>query len=116
MGGYAPRALERLCARGAWSGASGRPLNFTVRRQLGALPPRGHHIVKTARFRVFLALLALSVGFYVADCFLVLFISKNRPDVPWYESGIYAARPFGFSLSVAMFVFAFVVLLFGKDR
>jgi hypothetical protein len=71
--------------------------------------------VKSARLRIFLALLVTSGAFYVVDCLIVL-TEKDRPDVPWYESGIYAGGPFGFFLTAAVLVFALGVLLFAKDR
>ena len=45
---FAPRALKTLCARDAQSGASGRPLNFTVRpRALLAVSPRTMFVATT---------------------------------------------------------------------
>lgn len=57
----------------------------------------------------------MSGAFYVVDCLIVL-TEADRPDVPWYESGIYAGGPFGFLLTAAILVFALGVLLFAKDR
>ena len=71
--------------------------------------------MKSARLRVFLALLGMSGAFYVVDCLIVL-THKHSPDVPWYESGIHAGGPFGFAVTAAIFVFALGVLLFAKDR
>jgi hypothetical protein len=65
--------------------------------------------------RAFFALLALSGVFYVIDCLVVL-TDKDRPDVPWYESGIHAGGPFGFVVTAAIFVFAIGVLHFAKNR
>jgi hypothetical protein len=72
--------------------------------------------VKSKRLQVFFALLGMSVVFYIIDCLVVLLIDVRRPDVPWYEIGIYAGGPFGFFITAALFVFAPGVLLFAKDR
>ena len=65
--------------------------------------------------RIFLALLAISGVFYAVDCLVVVTLGKH-PDVPWYESGIYAGGPFGFLVTGFLFVFAFGFLLFGRGR
>ena len=72
--------------------------------------------MKSKRLQLFLALLALSGAFYVVDCLAVLLISGSRPDLAWYERGIYAGGPFGFLVTAAMFVFALAVLLFARNR
>lgn len=63
------------------------------------------------RLRLFCIFLAVGVFLYLVDC-LIYF--KEHPDLPWYERGIDTA-PHGFPLTVAVFVLAFVVLLFKKD-
>src|SRR6516164_4421948 len=46
----APRVRKRLCARGAWLGASARPLNFTVRWRPGRFVLMRSHWVLAALF------------------------------------------------------------------
>jgi hypothetical protein len=68
---------------------------------------------KTSRVGIFCGLLGVSCIFYVVDCF---FAFRDHPDVPWFESGIYAGGPIGFLATVLCVVFAFGYLIFGKDE
>jgi hypothetical protein len=54
----------------------------------------------------------LAVIFYCTDC---AGASKEHPDVPWIESGVYAGGLFGFFATIAMVFVGFVILIIGKD-
>jgi hypothetical protein len=70
---------------------------------------------KSKRLEVFCGLLILGGVFYVVDCLTVI-IFKDHPEVPWFESGIYAGGPAGFFWTAATIVCAFGYLIFGKDK
>ena len=58
---------------------------------------------KPTRLRVFFCFLAVSGLFYLVDC-LVFF--REHPELPWFETGIYATSPAGFYLTVGLMVIA----------
>jgi hypothetical protein len=68
---------------------------------------------RASRVGFFCALLSLSFIFYFVDCLLSF---RDHPDVPWFESGIYAGGPIGFLATVLCVVFAFGYLIFGRDE
>jgi hypothetical protein len=68
---------------------------------------------KSTRVRLFLFFLAAGVTFYLVDC-LISF--TKYPQIPWFETGIYAGGPAGFYLTVVSFVAAFGCLLFKKTK
>lgn len=65
------------------------------------------------RLKMFFAFLMGGGICYVGDC-LVSF--REHPDLPWFETGIYAGGPAGFYLSAGCIVFAFGYFFFGKDK
>ena len=71
--------------------------------------------MKSKRLQSFLGMLTTAGLFYLGDCIVVV-TSRDHPGVPWYESGIYAAGPFGFFLTAACFLAAVGSLLFGRRR
>jgi hypothetical protein len=64
------------------------------------------------RFRLFFKLMLSAGVFYLLDC-LVSF--KAHPEMPWYESGIYARGPFAV-FTVTLLVGAIGYSIFGKDK
>jgi hypothetical protein len=66
----------------------------------------------STRFSGFLLFFSLGVALYLTDC---LFSFKDHPDLPWYATGIYSG-PRGFPVTIAVFVFAFFNLFFGRSK
>jgi hypothetical protein len=69
--------------------------------------------IKSKRLEYFLLFASFGVFFYLIDCLLS---RANYQELPWFETGIYAASPYGFPLAVFFVVMAFGYLLFGRDR
>jgi hypothetical protein len=70
---------------------------------------------KSKQLEVFCALLILGGFFYDVDCLIVI-LFKRHPEVPWFESGIYAGGPAGFFWTAGTIVCAFGYLIFGKRK
>jgi hypothetical protein len=68
--------------------------------------------VKLTRFGNFLFFFIAGVLWYLTDCLLEF---KSHPDIPWYETGVFSG-PKGFLTTVALFLAAFYVLIFRKDK
>jgi hypothetical protein len=57
------------------------------------------------RLRRFCGWLILGACFYIIDCLIVTYVAQTRPDLPWFERGIFAGGPVGFLLTVAWLAF-----------
>ena len=63
----------------------------------------------TKRKNICFGLLTASGIFYVVDCLTVI-IAGDHPGVPWYESGIYAASPFGIFMTGGFLLYVIAVV------
>jgi hypothetical protein len=68
---------------------------------------------KPTRLRMFSFFLTAGGIFYLVDC-LVSF--RDHPELPWFETGIYAGSPAGFYLTIVFIIVAFGYLILGKDK
>ena len=67
----------------------------------------------TGRLKLSGYFLSCSAAFYLFDCFTAF---REHPDLPWFETGIYAGGPAGFFLTAGFAVFGLGVLLFARYR
>lgn len=68
---------------------------------------------KSKRFGRFVFFLASAAVFYLVDC---LVSHSEYPELPWFETGIYAGGPLGFVVTVLFALAAFWHLVFGKNK
>ena len=66
------------------------------------------------RLRLFYEWLALGGLFYVVDCLVVTYAGQTRPDLPWYERGIYAGGPAGILFTIGWLMFPLIRRIFKR--
>jgi hypothetical protein len=67
---------------------------------------------RSARLKVFTALMVLGGAFYLVDCTIVSF-SKTHPELPWLYRGVYAGGPFGILVTATCVIIGLGSLIFG---
>ena len=109
MGGYAPRALEDSVRPRRLSGASGRPLNFTVRRH--CMSPQHIRLIGSLTALVFILaglycvlwiFSSASLACTACNCTYSLFASSFRCRQP-YMAMILAALFFGLAVWIKLY-------------
>ena len=67
---------------------------------------------KSARLKVFTALIALGAASYLVDCSVVSHF-KRHPELPWLYRGVYAGGPFGILVTATVVIIGLGSLIFG---